>query len=136
MPSTLAPPYTYTYPILPAIPTPHLCRYTPSTAPPIYDYTDYPSPAPRPPYLLCILYLPSPTSRAIYTLLTTQPDIPAPHLYCYDSSTRPPPPSYDCTDCPSPTPRPPYLPRILCLPSPTILATSRAIYPRPTTQRP
>ena len=90
MPSTLAPPYTYTYPILPAIPTPHLCRYTPSTAPPIYDYTDYPSPAPRPPYLLCILYLPSPTSRAIYTLLTTQPDIPAPHLYCYDSSTRPP----------------------------------------------
>ena len=33
MPSTLAPPYTYTYPIPPAIPTPHLCCYTPSTAP-------------------------------------------------------------------------------------------------------
>ena len=34
MPSTLSPPYTYTYPIPPAIPTPHLCYYAPSTAPP------------------------------------------------------------------------------------------------------
>ena len=94
MPSTLAPPLPYTYP--------HPCQLYPLPTyaatphlppPPIYDYTDYPSPAPRAPYLPCILYLPSPTilptSRAIYTLLTTQPDIPAPHLYCYDSSTHP-----------------------------------------------
>ena len=138
MPSTLAPPDTYTYPIPPAIPTPHLCYYAPSTAPPICGYTDYPSPRPRAPYLPCILYLPSPTilptSRAIYTLLTTQPDIPAPHPYCYAPSTAPPICGY--TDYPSPRPRAPYLSCIPCPPSPTILPTSRAIYPLPTTQRP
>ena len=48
MPSTLAPPDTYTYPTPPAIPARHLYCYDPSIAPPIYDYTDSPSPTPCP----------------------------------------------------------------------------------------